>query len=145
MIRYLKRKYRDLNKDDLIRLRRLTFRGNYDSGFKKLLDGEWGNLDTCKVVIAKDTETGRYVGWTALVVLPSTSRKEIGVFVSQRYRRRGIGTKLVEKGTKFCEADKFQCFMHDNASTAFYRRFGAKLLGDSDGWGDRAGFTVELT
>jgi len=144
MIRYLKRNYRDLNKGDLVRLRRLTIRERgQESGFKLLMDGQWGDLDTTKVVIAKDTDTGRYVGWTTLTVLPRTSRIEVGVFVSWKYRRRGIATKLVEKGMRFCKAEKGRCFMSDDISVAFYRRFGAVLHGkNSDGWGGQSSFTM---
>jgi GNAT superfamily N-acetyltransferase len=145
MIRYLKRNYQELSREDLVSLRRLTLRGYDESGFQKLLDGRWGNLETTKFVIAVDTKSGRYVGWTALIALRSGPRRKIGTFVSWKYRRRGIGTKLVEKGMEFAKAEKAQCFMHDDISDAFYRKFGAKReREDPDGWTGRSVFTLKV-
>lgn len=124
MISYRKRRMNSLTKGERKILYRLTFR-KYGSGMKDRLNGFEGDDSNTHIVIARDTEADCFVGWSFAEMMDGR-RADIGVFVSYKYRRRGIGSKLVEKVTELVDTEIARCWPHDEISTAFYKRFGAK-------------------
>ena len=129
MITYLKRYYQDLSEDDIKCLRKLTFK-KY-SGMKDLIDGNWGDLSKTWVVIARDTETYKYIGWVCGID-HGNGKLEVGVFVSSRYRRRGIGKKLIDRLIEYTDATHGQCFLHNDESNKFYRSVFTKVKKSSN-------------
>jgi len=105
-------------------LHRLTFR-KYGSGMKDRLRGWTGDKSNTFIVMARDSETGRTVGWS-FAELMDDKRADVGVFVSSKYRRNGIGSKLVKKVTQLVDTEIARCWPHDEVATAFYQNFGAK-------------------
>jgi len=86
-----------------------------------------------KVVIAKDFITDRIAGWALVnreeqqwdkfyTRLNATGKAEIHVYVSQRYRRLGIGTKLVNMAKEYLQSlGLTPIFLaHDTQSHGFY-------------------------
>ena len=124
MISYRKRRMDLLTKAERTILYGLTFRG-YGSGMKDRLNGFEGVDSNTHIIMALDTEIGRFVGWS-FAELMDDKRADVGVFVSYRYRRRGIGSRLVEKVTELVDTEIARCWPHDEIATAFYKRFGAK-------------------
>ncbi len=124
MIDYEERKYKDLSREDKTCLRKLA--RSRHSGFKALLSGKTGNPNTCKVVLAIDTETRCFIGWCSADKLKRIAGGvRVGVFVSPEYRRQGIGTELMQRALDFADASRARCTMDNEESTGFYRTFGA--------------------
>ena len=142
MISYRKRRMDSLTKGERKILYRLTFR-RCGSGMKDRLNGFEGDASNTHIIMARDTEIGRFVGWS-FAELMDDKRADVGVFVSYRYRRKGIGSTLVKKVTELVDTEIARCWPHDDIATAFYQNFGAKryLIGHKR-YADEASFRVK--
>jgi len=112
-------------------LYRLTFKG--ESGMKERLGGDYGVPSNTYIVMAYDTDAGKVIGWSFAERLID-KRASVGVFVSCRYRRRGIGSKLIKKVTVYANAEVAHCCPHDRQAEAFFKTFGARTYYKGDRW-----------
>jgi len=92
---------------------------------KDRLDGYDGDEANTFIVMARDSNTGRIVGWS-FAELMDDKHADVGVYVAYKYRRRGIGSKLVAKVTNLVDTEIARCWPHNSVATAFYKTFGAK-------------------
>ena len=128
MITYTSKKWNRFSRAEKEQLFPLTLEPG--SGFQVLLL-EQDHFNYKKITITRAWDGDKVVGWSTVEQLELYSDEvEIGVFVSNKYRRRGIGTELVDRAIKAGKSNSVQCFMHDDRSIDFYLRFGADYAYD---------------
>ncbi len=108
------KKFLDWSPSRIQELTSLTLkpRDGGQSGMTKDIDEQPENLDTLVCI-----ENGEIIGWATI-----DEDNEANLYVAFRHRRRGVGTKLVERLRAISEIIHV---MHwDRQSRAFYRTVG---------------------
>ena len=137
MITYKTSRLDKLPEETLKKLSGLTFRNNgvmynhIEIALNRLKYGETPKDYEEWLVVAYDGKIS--VGWSmSLSIYPDQNKKLvsfIGVFVRKEYRRKGIGTHLVEKLKSFLKTKNVNRLVvspHNKISKDFYNSLGAK-------------------
>ena len=69
-------------------------------------------------------EQGQIIGWAFINRRRFDSKLQIGVYVARSWRRKGVGSKLLEKARQFAkeEGRELVCQPWNNAGYSFYEK-----------------------
>lgn len=108
--------------------RRLSFRSNGDLFYKV---DEFRYDIRAKVISLRDQD-GRLLAWGLIYPSYYTSGKDcefnLQLYTRASERRKGYGTRILNKAKRSAEGSKFIVFPHDGASEDFFDAYGAKQV-----------------
>lgn len=115
-------------------VKRLRFLTNGGWGRHSVGSGMLENLENLKpgwIILA--WEKGQIIGWSYLWERWGDRDLQIGVYVSRKWRRKGIGSKLARKAKEFAAEFERQVVSQgwDKAGLSFYRKMEIQ---HSSGW-----------
>lgn len=93
--------------------------GYLKSNLKEVLRDDWYASTNVHLFYAHDGTRG--LGWA--MVTGKGRSAEINTYVLPRFRRKGVGTRILKKATAVCGA--VECALHDDRSIGFYKSLGA--------------------